>query len=108
MTSLTTAAPSSYNGHKKLFWACFVALVATSFVFGLRANIIGDWQGEFDLSEAKAVAIEGLELGELERRAEDRYGDRGATPCVDRDGARELQAHEQLAPMTADQREVER
>lgn len=29
---------------KKLFWACFVALVATSFVFGLRANIIGDWQ----------------------------------------------------------------
>lgn len=33
----------SDTSNKRLFWACFVALVATSFVFGLRASIIGDW-----------------------------------------------------------------
>ena len=47
---------------KKLFWACFIALVATSFVFGLRANIIGDWQTEFGLSEADKGTILGVGL----------------------------------------------
>ena len=47
---------------KKLFWACFVALVATSFVFGLRANIIGDWQTDFGLSEADKGTILGVGL----------------------------------------------
>ena len=47
---------------KKLFWACFVALVATSFVFGLRANIIGDWQADFGLSEADKGTILGVGL----------------------------------------------
>lgn len=47
---------------KKLFWACFVALVATSFVFGLRANIIGDWQKDFGLSEADKGTILGVGL----------------------------------------------
>ncbi len=46
----------------KLFWACFVALVATSFVFGLRANIIGDWQTEFSLSESDKGRILGVGL----------------------------------------------
>ncbi|MFT6863650.1 MAG: hypothetical protein ACJAVK_002211 [Akkermansiaceae bacterium] len=44
--------PSTEHANKKLFWACFAALVATSFVFGLRANIIGDWQNDFNLTEA--------------------------------------------------------
>ncbi|MCB1229972.1 MAG: MFS transporter [Verrucomicrobiae bacterium] len=47
---------------KKLFWACFIALVATSFVFGLRANIIGDWQRDFGLSEADKGRILGVGL----------------------------------------------
>jgi MFS transporter, DHA2 family, metal-tetracycline-proton antiporter len=43
----------------KLFWACFIALVATSFVFGVRANTIGDLQSSFDLSEAQKGNING-------------------------------------------------
>jgi hypothetical protein len=36
---------------KKLFWTCFIALVATSFGFIIRANIIGDLGVHFNLSE---------------------------------------------------------
>lgn len=43
----------------KLFWACFIALVATSFVFGVRANTIGELQGTFNLSENEKGAING-------------------------------------------------
>ena len=56
------AAVMDEKGRKKLFWACFVALVATSFVFGLRANIIGDWQQQFGLSEAQKGQIFGVGL----------------------------------------------
>ncbi len=55
-----TSQPNSSD--KKLFWACFIALVATSFVFGLRANIIGDWQADFGLSEADKGKILGVGL----------------------------------------------
>lgn len=44
----------------KLFWACFIALVATSFIFGVRANIIGDLQVKFNLSEAQKGSINGV------------------------------------------------
>lgn len=43
----------------KLFWACFIALVATSFVFGVRANTIGELQNSFNLSEQEKGAING-------------------------------------------------
>jgi fucose permease len=43
----------------KLFWACFIALVATSFVFGVRANTIGKLQDAFDLSEVQKGNING-------------------------------------------------
>lgn len=43
----------------KLFWACFIALVATSFVFGVRANTIGELQDSFNLSESQKGAING-------------------------------------------------
>jgi DHA2 family metal-tetracycline-proton antiporter-like MFS transporter len=43
----------------KLFWACFIALVATSFVFGVRANTIGELQNSFNLSESEKGAING-------------------------------------------------
>ncbi|MEQ1752390.1 MAG: MFS transporter, partial [Prosthecobacter sp.] len=40
-------------------WACFVALVATSFVFGVRANTIGLLQDGFNLSEQQKGSING-------------------------------------------------
>ncbi len=45
--------------NKKLFWACFIALVATSFVFGVRANTIGTLQGSFNLTEQEKGLING-------------------------------------------------
>ena len=44
---------------KKLFWACFIALVATSFVFGVRATLIGTFGDEFDLSQSEIGMILG-------------------------------------------------
>ncbi len=50
------------GARKKLFWACFVALVATSFIFGVRANVIGELATKFDLSEAQKGTILGVGL----------------------------------------------
>lgn len=55
--STTTATDSKPD--MKLFWACFIALVATSFVFGVRANTIGLLQDGFNLSENEKGAING-------------------------------------------------
>jgi MFS family permease len=52
-------APASTQPDMKLFWACFVALVATSFVFGVRANTIGLLQDGFNLSEQQKGSING-------------------------------------------------
>lgn len=54
MSTSTSARPDM-----KLFWACFIALVATSFVFGVRANTIGLLQDGFNLSENEKGAING-------------------------------------------------
>lgn len=54
MTSTSTAKPDM-----KLFWACFIALVATSFVFGVRANTMLQLQNEFNLSEQQKGNIGG-------------------------------------------------
>lgn len=43
----------------KLFWACFIALVATSFVFGVRANTMLDLQRDFNLTEQQKGIIGG-------------------------------------------------
>lgn len=50
---------TSGKADMKLFWACFIALVATSFVFGVRANSIGLLQDGFNLSEAQKGNING-------------------------------------------------
>jgi len=50
---------SSGKADMKLFWACFIALVATSFVFGVRASTIGMLQDSFNLSESQKGAING-------------------------------------------------
>jgi MFS family permease len=47
---------------KWLFWACFIALVATSFGFVVRAQIIGDWQAQFNLSETQKGELLGVGL----------------------------------------------
>jgi DHA2 family metal-tetracycline-proton antiporter-like MFS transporter len=54
MTSATAPKPDM-----KLFWACFIALIATSFVFGVRANTMLDLQRDFNLSEQQKGNIGG-------------------------------------------------
>ncbi|SKA76848.1 Major Facilitator Superfamily protein [Prosthecobacter debontii] len=56
---MKSAPPSSSQPDMKLFWACFIALVATSFVFGVRANTIGELQSSFNLSESQKGDING-------------------------------------------------
>ena len=45
--------------NKKLFWACFIALVATSFFFGLRSVVVGQLVSEFNFSQAEIGQILG-------------------------------------------------
>ncbi len=52
----------SESEKKKLFWACFIALVATSFVFGVRSTLIGSLGKEFDLSQTEIGQILGVGL----------------------------------------------
>lgn len=46
----------------KLFWACFIALVATSFVFGVRSTLINDIATAFHLSQGDKGRILGVGL----------------------------------------------
>jgi MFS family permease len=46
----------------KLFWGCFIALIATSFGFIIRALIIGDWAAEFNLTETQKGELLGVGL----------------------------------------------
>jgi MFS family permease len=56
---MSSASLPSTGSQMKLFWACFIALVATSFVFGIRANTIGLLQDGFNLNEAQKGNING-------------------------------------------------
>jgi MFS family permease len=47
---------------KLIFWGCFIALVATSFGFIVRTQVIGDWGMEFGLSETQKGEIFGVGL----------------------------------------------
>ncbi|MEM9253516.1 MAG: MFS transporter, partial [Planctomycetota bacterium] len=61
MTDAVPAArPASSRGY--VFAVCFIALVATSFAFIIRAFIINDWAGEFDLSETQKGELFGAGL----------------------------------------------
>ncbi|MFP6871882.1 MAG: MFS transporter [Verrucomicrobiales bacterium] len=53
---------SETGDDKKLFWACFVALVATSFFFGLRSVVVPELQSQFNLSGAEIGRILGVGL----------------------------------------------
>lgn len=50
------------SSNKRLFTACFVALMATSFIFMFRAMFITEWGIEFDLSETQKGEILGVGL----------------------------------------------
>ncbi|MGD2246353.1 MAG: MFS transporter [Candidatus Aminicenantes bacterium] len=56
------AAGKTEEASKWLFWTCFIALVATSFGFIIRANIIGDLGVHFNLSETQKGEILGVGL----------------------------------------------
>ncbi len=60
--SAIKAADPNGQASKWLFWTCFIALVATSFGFIIRANIIGDLGVHFNLSETQKGEILGVGL----------------------------------------------
>jgi fucose permease len=45
-----------------LFWACFIALTATSFGFAIRAMLITEWGSAFNLSKTQMGEIMGVGL----------------------------------------------
>ncbi len=47
---------------KYLFWACFIALIATAFGFIVRTQIINEWGLEFNLTETQKGEILGAGL----------------------------------------------
>ena len=55
-------APESKQQTGWMFWTCFFALVATSFGFIIRAQIIGDLGLHFNLSETQKGEILGVGL----------------------------------------------
>lgn len=61
MTPDSAAAPAT-KPDMKLFWACFIALVATSFVFGVRSTLIGEIAKDFQLSQGDVGRILGVGL----------------------------------------------
>lgn len=55
------AAASAGGDHsQKLFWGCFIALIATAFGFIARMFLINTWAGEFDLDPAQAGRLAGI------------------------------------------------
>ncbi len=55
-------SPTGREGDMKLFWACLIALVATSFVFGVRSALIGEIGADFGLSQTEKGEILGVGL----------------------------------------------
>ena len=56
----STNPPAS--GDKMMFWACFIALIATAFGFVVRTQIIEEWGKEFSLSKTQQGEIFGVGL----------------------------------------------
>jgi MFS family permease len=60
--SPSTVADDRSSSPRSLFWACFIALIATSFVFGVRSTLIGGIGREFQLSQGEIGRILGVGL----------------------------------------------
>jgi MFS family permease len=58
----TSGGELDQSSRKFLFWACFVALVTTSFAFIIRVMVMGEWQVAFGLSETQKGEIFGAGL----------------------------------------------
>ncbi len=60
----SAAEPAPDRNDTLLFWASFIALIATAFGFIIRAQIIesGDWAREFGLSKTELGQIQGVGL----------------------------------------------
>jgi MFS family permease len=56
------ASATSTSADMKLFYACFVALVTTSFGFILRALMLPEWSREFNLTQTQLGEIAGVGL----------------------------------------------
>ncbi len=59
MTSETSATQSGH-GEKYLFWACFIALIATAFGFIVRSVLIDEWGTQFGLNDVEKGQIAGV------------------------------------------------
>jgi DHA2 family metal-tetracycline-proton antiporter-like MFS transporter len=62
MTVISSNTPLDERSKKKIFWACFIALVATSFFFGLRSVVVVDLRETFNLSGTQIGTILGVGL----------------------------------------------
>lgn len=62
MAQVTSASASDPIHSKRLFWGCFIALVATSFGFIARALTADAWGAEFGLTETQVGEILGAGL----------------------------------------------
>jgi len=62
MVDANNNASTEIKNVQWLFWTCFIALVATSFGFIIRATIIGDLGIHFNLSETQKGEILGVGL----------------------------------------------
>ena len=61
-TTPNEAVAPTDQQNKMLFWACFAALIATSFGFIIRALLIDTWGAQFNLTEVQKGEIFGAGL----------------------------------------------
>jgi len=62
MTTTNNETATTHSNRQGLFWACFIALMATSFGFAIRAMLITEWGEEFHLSKTQMGDILGVGL----------------------------------------------
>ena len=62
MAKSTNTTELSDRQRTSLFWACFIALMATSFGFAIRAMLITEWGSAFNLSKTQMGEIMGVGL----------------------------------------------
>ena len=59
---VNTSQPKDVRHDKRLFLACFMAMVTTSFAFILRALTLPQWEAEFNLTKTQVGEIAGVGL----------------------------------------------
>ncbi|HHH49560.1 MAG TPA: MFS transporter [Saprospiraceae bacterium] len=62
MSSKSTYSSAGNSADMRLFWGCFIALIATSFGFIARVLTAGEWGAEFGLSQTQIGEINGAGL----------------------------------------------